>query len=794
MTQTIVITSGKGGVGKSNISANTAIELAQRNYRTCLFDADLGLANVNILLGIHPEYTLDDCIIGNKSLKEVVCKTKFGIDVIPGSSGIEKMATLDQEQITGLINDFAQLQGYDFCVIDTSSGISRGVIAFCLASTESILVITSEAASLTDSYALLKVMSLNNYRGTVKILVNKTSSIPQAKETYLRFKEVVNRHLRIDIAPAGIILNDPNIDAAVAQQEPALLLYPNSLAAQCIRAMVSNLLKSGENDRREEDFSDFWQRYFTFSHLISEESEQSGGQEQRPASSRPMNSAQDSSSQSTAPLPVKPAATLDQTAETKKWVEYRSKRDVSFSQIDGIFEVAALPSPVPLLSKALELLARGEMSWETLMTLFSSDPVLMVKALKMHCGQDPALRRVKRVTKKHQLFEELGKETLTNLLRSTCLQRALSNRLFSDTSSLTNSFWSHSHTCAILAEKIAEFADYPFPEEAYLAALIHDIGHLALRINRPELYEQISSNFQHGESLLETEQTIFGMNHAEIGARALRSWHLDGFMVDAVQYHTEPVARIETAFNLVKIVYLAIRLTQSDKGDNEIGKLGESLFGLSSGQLENMRQDAGEKTRQLADSFDIPLNKEQEDSKPGERQNRFRRQAMEYSILQGVLPPPSPGQALPEIIRAVFQAFNILFNIKAVICLMPAGNPSLLRAFGYPNCFGWETLTDIQFSLTWEKSLVVRSYMSGELKTALDDEIGGLALADRQLLHSLGTQGFACVPMMVHGINRGVIVFGIEKTLFGRIDSLKNRLEQFGVQAAKNISSLDKTV
>ncbi len=214
MTKTIVITSGKGGVGKTTISVNTALEISRRNFLTCLFDADLGLANVDILLGLQPENTLDDVIFGDKELDEIILHPEIGIEIIPGSSGIQKMANLGEDKIADLISSFSQLPDYDYFLIDTSSGISRSVIAFCLASSETILIITSEATSLTDAYALLKVMSANAYKGSVKILVNKCPSVPISRRTYLRFKSVVDKHLDIEIAPAGIVLHDPNIETA----------------------------------------------------------------------------------------------------------------------------------------------------------------------------------------------------------------------------------------------------------------------------------------------------------------------------------------------------------------------------------------------------------------------------------------------------------------------------------------------------------------------------------------------------------------------------------------------------
>jgi flagellar biosynthesis protein FlhG len=808
MTQTIVITSGKGGVGKTNISVNMAIELAQRNYRTCLFDADLGLANVNILLGIDPEYTLDDYIFGDKSLDEIILQTKFGIDVIPGSSGIEKMANLEREEITNLVAAFSQIKGYDYFLIDTSSGISRGVVAFCLASSETIIVITSEATSLTDAYAVLKVMSLNNYAGTVKILVNKRPSIPQAKQTFIRFKEVVDRHLDIDIAPAGIILNDPNIEISVTKQEPALILFPDTVASQCIRAVVSNLIKDGAKGPEEEDFSEFWQRYFE--HSLPDTSHSDASQPDKPVDrSNPDSSYQlenpeeNSLTSLEVPPTILPASpdippivtSADQkdSADDKKSMNITLENITPFLQGGGIFEVSKLAGPTPLLSRALELLARDEMTEEILLDIFSCDPSLMVKALKMICRPKTDTGRTTRITTRHQLIEELGTAVLTNILSTTAMQRALCSGITNDTCSLTTSFWSHSYQTALLAQNIAAITGYPFPEEAFIAGLIHDIGRLALQTDHPEVYAQSCNNFSHDQTLLDIEQRIFRKNHAEIGAEALRTWRLDSFLVDAVQYHTEPLGKIETAFSLVKILSLACRLSyleESQEDETETDRMGMALFSLSTTQLQDLTTNARIKTQQLANRFQIPLNKE--NIYPGKTETHFRQQVMEYSILQGMLPcTPSSGE-ISEVIRSIFQAFDVLFSFRPSLCLMPDHQQTILKPIEYPNCFGSELLAGIQFSLKWGQSLVVESFHSGELKTSVEgDNSNELPLADHQLLSSLGTQGFVCIPMVAHKINRGVIVFGIQKTELVKIKSLQNRLEQFGVQAARNIYNFE---
>ena len=129
MARIVTVTSGKGGVGKTNISANMALHLASLGYRTCLFDADLGLANINILLGLYPEYNLEDVILNNKTVKDIIIRDYDGIDIIPGSSGVEKIANLEHEQIDQLVKSFSEFDSYHFFFFDTSSGASQKTLS-----------------------------------------------------------------------------------------------------------------------------------------------------------------------------------------------------------------------------------------------------------------------------------------------------------------------------------------------------------------------------------------------------------------------------------------------------------------------------------------------------------------------------------------------------------------------------------------------------------------------------------------------------------------------------------------
>ena len=261
MARMICITSGKGGVGKTNISVNLALFIARIGYRACLFDADLGLANVNILLGIYPEHTIEDVISGEKKFEEIVVKNCQGIDIVPGSSGVEKLTNVPNEQLENLIDAFATLNEYDFVFFDTSAGISKNVISFCMASPEVMLVVTPEPTSLTDGYALLKILSLNGFKGSVSVIVNQISNLEKSQLVFNRFRDTVQKYLPIKILPAGTILKDPHVRDAVTKQKPFISAWPDAKASKCIKNIARYLTQQQVWDRINEPSGTFWARW-----------------------------------------------------------------------------------------------------------------------------------------------------------------------------------------------------------------------------------------------------------------------------------------------------------------------------------------------------------------------------------------------------------------------------------------------------------------------------------------------------------------------------------------------------
>lgn len=239
---------------------NLALCLSTLGHRTCLFDADLGLGNVNILLGLHPELDLEDVIIHQRPVQEIIIHDYQGIDIVPGSSGIEKIADLNHTELDRVLGSLSGLEDYDFLILDTSAGISRNVIGFCLASSEVIVLINPEPTSLTDAYSLLKVLSQKGFQGTAKVVVNQIKNLDIAKGIYQRFKDALKKHLQLDISLLGVIYQDTRVIEAVKSQQPFITRFPDSKAAKCIRHIARSLIEHQPLDSKTLGITSFWEK------------------------------------------------------------------------------------------------------------------------------------------------------------------------------------------------------------------------------------------------------------------------------------------------------------------------------------------------------------------------------------------------------------------------------------------------------------------------------------------------------------------------------------------------------
>ncbi|MDH5518548.1 MAG: MinD/ParA family protein [Gammaproteobacteria bacterium] len=241
-TKSITISSGKGGVGKSCSSVNLAILLAQHGYETCLLDADANLANINIMLKLVPEFTLEQVISGEKTLSEITLY-KEGIEIIPGYSGLSDFVSLSKDQRQRLIQALQQLKSkYDYLLIDNPAGISQTVLSFIKFSTNNIIVITPEPTSLTDAFSLIRVASKSTGQKHFQILLNQVTNRQQADSVFKRFSMAVEKHIGLTVSYLGHIISDDLVTASICMQNPVVLEHPGSAAAYCFEEICKKLL------------------------------------------------------------------------------------------------------------------------------------------------------------------------------------------------------------------------------------------------------------------------------------------------------------------------------------------------------------------------------------------------------------------------------------------------------------------------------------------------------------------------------------------------------------------------
>jgi flagellar biosynthesis protein FlhG len=249
-SRVIAVTSGKGGVGKSNTSVNLALQFQRQGKRTIIFDADFGLANVEVMFGVIPKYNLGDMMFKGKELKEIITEGPEGVGFISGGSGIARLVNLDKEQVKRLVNKLSELDELaDVIIIDTGAGISSSVMEFLVTSPETILVTTPEPASITDSYALLKALSMNEdfdpERSRVRLIANKVDSEREGQSLYDKLSAVSSRFLNIDLEYLGAVPFDNSVTKSVMNQKPVTLMYPNASSTKCYEDIV-NVLENKE--------------------------------------------------------------------------------------------------------------------------------------------------------------------------------------------------------------------------------------------------------------------------------------------------------------------------------------------------------------------------------------------------------------------------------------------------------------------------------------------------------------------------------------------------------------------
>jgi len=261
ITRIITVTSGKGGVGKSNFTINLGIALCDLGQKVIVLDADLGLANIDVILGISPAYNLAHVMAGEQTIKEIMWEGPRGVKIIPGGSGMHELANLKDWQLEHFLAKLSQLEGdADILLIDTGAGLSRSVLSFVLAADEIIVITTPEPTALTDAYGLIKTIRQQRYQGKVNLVVNRVFSPAEANVAYNKLKIVVNRFLKYPLDFLGHINEDPKVAQAVREQQPFCLAYPYSQATQDIYSMAAKICKQEYKPPIHNGVKGFFQR------------------------------------------------------------------------------------------------------------------------------------------------------------------------------------------------------------------------------------------------------------------------------------------------------------------------------------------------------------------------------------------------------------------------------------------------------------------------------------------------------------------------------------------------------
>jgi flagellar biosynthesis protein FlhG len=258
----ITITSGKGGVGKSNVSVNMALAYARLGKKVVVMDADLGLANVNVMLNIIPKWNLYHVIRKQKTMREILVETEYGISIVAGASGFSKIANLTEEERQNFIDELDTLSNADIIIIDTAAGVSSNVLDFIAAADDAVIITTPEPTAITDAYGIIKIIAteIDSLNMGLKLVVNRVHSVAEAKKVADRMTTIAGQFLNLKVDYLGFIYDDPMVSQAVLRQRPFMVADPKCKASLCVQHIVGRMEKSDYKERG--GFSGMMKRFF----------------------------------------------------------------------------------------------------------------------------------------------------------------------------------------------------------------------------------------------------------------------------------------------------------------------------------------------------------------------------------------------------------------------------------------------------------------------------------------------------------------------------------------------------
>lgn len=256
------VTSGKGGVGKSNVVSNLAIAMSTLGKKVLVIDADLGLGNLDVLLGLSPVYNLNHVLNGEKGIADILIDGPAGIKIIPAGSGIQEFTSLGQHEKLKLLDELDMLEEqFDIMIIDTEAGISENVTYFTVAAQEIIVVVTPEPTSITDVYALIKLLATRYSEHHFKVLVNMAKDSEDALEVFRKLANVAGRFLDISLDYLGCVVKDEKVVEAVKRQKAVSELFPESEAAACFTTLAKRVIENTRQSRLKGNIQFFFRRF-----------------------------------------------------------------------------------------------------------------------------------------------------------------------------------------------------------------------------------------------------------------------------------------------------------------------------------------------------------------------------------------------------------------------------------------------------------------------------------------------------------------------------------------------------